>query len=175
MVLTMIAASGCRSPKTAPPRVEPLPVASEPSPAVPVPAPRDFSPSEDAAPRVDIAELNATLRQTGLIADAFFAYDSAILSDAGRLALQRSAMWLRDNRNTGLLIEGHCDERGTEQYNLALGDRRAAAASSYLQTLGIDRARVRTISYGEERPFADGTNEAAWAQNRRAHLVITER
>jgi peptidoglycan-associated lipoprotein len=71
-----------------------------------------------------------------------------------------------------LTIEGHCDERGTQQYNLALGDRRANTAADYLAVLGIGRERIGTISYGEERPFATGSGEGAWSQNRRAHLVL---
>ena len=83
-----------------------------------------------------------------------------------------TANWLRSNAGYNLLIEGHCDERGTEQYNLALGDRRANTAKEYLMTLGIDAGRIRTVSYGEERPFDEGHDDAAWAKNRRAHLVL---
>ena len=79
---------------------------------------------------------------------------------------------MKKNPQYSLLIEGHCDERGTEQYNLALGDRRANAAKEYIVALGIDGNRIRTVSYGEERPFDPGHDEAAWAKNRRAHLVI---
>ena len=71
-----------------------------------------------------------------------------------------------------MLIEGHCDERGTEQYNLALGDRRANAAKEFIVALGVDAGRIRTVSYGEERPFDPGHDETAWGKNRRAHLVI---
>jgi peptidoglycan-associated lipoprotein len=74
-----------------------------------------------------------------------------------------------------VLIEGHCDERGTDEYNLALGERRAKAAKDYLVTLGIADARLNTISYGESKPFAEGHNESAWQQNRRAHFVAVKR
>lgn len=104
----------------------------------------------------DIETLNQRAQREGWIADAFFAYDASTLDDAAQQALTKSATWLKANSQYGLLIEGHCDERGTEQYNLALGDHRAATASQYLQTLGIDGGRIRTVSYGEERPFAEG-------------------
>ncbi|HJQ39715.1 MAG TPA: peptidoglycan-associated lipoprotein Pal [Thermoanaerobaculia bacterium] len=137
----------------------------------------DF-PTTPIEPRVeseDIEEINRRAQAEGWIADAFFPYDASTLDDAAQQALTKSASYLREHPQYGLLIEGHCDERGTEQYNLALGDHRAATASQYLQTLGIDAARLRTVSYGEERPFAEGSNEEAWAQNRRAHLVLVKR
>ena len=87
-------------------------------------------------------------------------------------AVCASADWLKKNGQYSLLVEGHCDERGTEQYNLALGDKRANTAKEYLMTLGVDGSRIRTVSYGEERPFDPGHDEAAWAKNRRAHLVL---
>ena len=120
----------------------------------------------------DIGDINRAAHERGWIRDAFFVYDASTLDDAAQEALTQSATWLREHAQYGILIEGHCDERGTEQYNLALADRRAATASQYLQTLGIDGARIRTVSYGEERPFAEGSTEEAWAQNRRAHLVL---
>jgi peptidoglycan-associated lipoprotein len=104
-----------------------------------------------------------------------FEYDASTLSGDAQAALSTSASWLKANPKYSLLIEGHCDERGTEQYNLALGDRRANTAKDYLTTLGIDAGRIRTVSYGEERPFEEGHDEASWAQNRRAHLVLVSR
>src|SRR5947207_1296549 len=83
-----------------------------------------------------------------------------------------AATWLKAHPQYSLLIEGHSDERGTEQYNLALGDRRANTAKEYLATLGVDSSRMRTVSYGEERPFDPGHDESAWAKNRRDHLVL---
>jgi len=104
------------------------------------------------------------------IADVFFAFDSADLSGAARETLAASATVI--NRIGGnYQIEGHCDERGSAEYNLALGDRRARAAKDYLVSLGVDPSRLSTISYGEERPFAPGHDEASWAQNRRAHFL----
>jgi peptidoglycan-associated lipoprotein len=103
--------------------------------------------------------------------DAFFDYDKSDLRDDARAALDADGKLLRDNANARVTIEGHCDERGTPEYNLALGERRAAAARDYLVAAGIDAGRVEIISYGEERPFATGSDESAWAQNRRAHFV----
>ncbi len=131
------------------------------------------TPAEEVIP-TDETELNNWARGKGYIRDAFYNYDEATLDDAAQQALTASATWLRSSQGTGykLLIEGHCDERGTEQYNLALGDRRANSAKDYLVTLGVDASRIRTVSYGEERPFEEGHDDAAWSQNRRAHLVL---
>ncbi|HVE72014.1 MAG TPA: peptidoglycan-associated lipoprotein Pal [Thermoanaerobaculia bacterium] len=123
----------------------------------------------------DIREANRVARERGWIQDAFFAFDASTLDSEAQEALRRSAAWLRQNPEYRLRIEGHCDDRGTEQYNLALGDRRADTALSYLAALGIDRARIATVSYGEERPFEEGADESAWAQNRRVHLVLSAR
>jgi peptidoglycan-associated lipoprotein len=120
----------------------------------------------------DIEELNRVAQARGYIQDAFFEFNESTLTADAQSALTSSATWLKKNGQYNLLIEGHCDERGTEQYNLALGDRRANQAKEYLVTLGIDAGRIRTVSYGEERPFDPGHNEAAWAKNRRAHLVL---
>ena len=120
----------------------------------------------------DIEELNRVAQSRGLIQDAFFEYNESTLSSGAQAALTASADFLKKNGQYNLLIEGHCDERGTEQYNLALGDRRANTAKEYLATLGVDAGRIRTVSYGEERPFDGGHDESAWAKNRRAHLVL---
>jgi peptidoglycan-associated lipoprotein len=103
--------------------------------------------------------------------DAYFDYDSYDLREDARGALDADAKMLADHAHASLTIEGHCDERGTPEYNLALGERRANAAKDYLVAHGVDGSRIETISYGEERPFATGHDEASWAQNRRAHLV----
>jgi peptidoglycan-associated lipoprotein len=142
------------------------------------PQPSDFVQTETgASPRPeqlpsDVEQLNQLVQSRGYLRDAFFGYDESTLSSDAQSALTASADWLRRNPQYTILIEGHCDERGTEQYNLALGDRRATIARDYLITLGVDAARIRTVSYGEERPFAEGNSESAWSQNRRAHLVV---
>jgi peptidoglycan-associated lipoprotein len=104
----------------------------------------------------------------------FFETDSYSVDDEDRQVLNAQAAWLRQHPNVRVTIEGHCDERGTREYNLALGDRRANAAKNYLASLGIDVGRMTTISYGKERPVALGSDEEAWAKNRRAVTVIPE-
>jgi peptidoglycan-associated lipoprotein len=102
----------------------------------------------------------------------FFDLDKSDLKPEARRTLERQAAWLKQYGNVSVTIEGHCDERGTREYNLALGDRRAKAASNYLVSLGIAANRIRTISYGKERPAVLGSNEAAWSQNRRSVTVV---
>jgi len=104
--------------------------------------------------------------------DVTFDYDKADLTSAARAILERKAAWLQHNPNTNAAIEGHCDERGTVEYNIALGERRAKAAMNYLVDLGIKASRLSTVSYGKERPLDPGHDEAAWAKNRRAHFVV---
>lgn len=104
---------------------------------------------------------------------AFFDYDSAELSADARVVLDANASILKRYPQWTITVEGHCDERGTAEYNLALGERRAVAAQSYLVSLGVAASRLRTVSYGKEFPFDPGHDDAAWARNRRAHIVIT--
>ena len=102
----------------------------------------------------------------------YFAFDSSALSADTEGTLMRQAAFLNANPALTVTIEGHCDERGTREYNLALGDRRASAARDFLLAQGVDSARIRTISYGKERPAVAGSNDAAWAKNRRAATMI---
>jgi peptidoglycan-associated lipoprotein len=104
--------------------------------------------------------------------DIHFDFDTDTLTMDAQDLLKDKAQWLMDNPDAHVIIEGHCDERGSNAYNLALGDRRARAVKNFLVTLGIDSNRMTTISYGEERPLDPGHNEAAWAKNRRAHFVL---
>lgn len=103
----------------------------------------------------------------------FFDFDKADLRSDARAQVEKWADWLKKFPQNAVTVEGHCDERGTREYNLALGERRAAAAKKYLVALGIAANRVGTISYGKERPAVVGSNEAAWAQNRRDVMVVT--
>jgi peptidoglycan-associated lipoprotein len=119
--------------------------------------------------KMDVAELN----KKGYLTDAYFDYDQSDLREDARSALSADAEWLKKYPSVQVLIEGYCDERGTGAYNLALGDRRANAAKEYLVSLGVDGSRIRTVSYGEERPFCTESHEDCWQQNRRAHFVIT--
>lgn len=100
----------------------------------------------------------------------FFALDSDRLDDGARAALDANAKVMRERAGLRVIIEGHCDERGTVEYNQALGERRADAARAYLVSAGIDGSRISTVSYGKERPFAEGSTEEAWSQNRRAQF-----
>jgi peptidoglycan-associated lipoprotein len=103
----------------------------------------------------------------------YFATDKSDLDADARATLQKQAVWLRRYPSVAITIEGHADERGTREYNLALGERRANAAREYLRNLGVEPSRMKTISYGKERPVALGSNEEAWRQNRRAVTVIS--
>ena len=148
-------------------------IASNPAPetvAPPMPAIPALTPDEEIASR-SLEELNRSL----LLEPVFFVLDSAELDERGRQAVEANADMLARFPTWAVTIEGHCDERGTPEYNLALGERRAVAARRYLVELGLDAGRVRTVSYGKEFPFDPGHDETAWAANRRAHFVITEK
>lgn len=182
LVVLVLLAPSCRH-KRPPlqPQVVPPATASTPPPTdtgVRVPPPdADFpkEPDTSTAEPEDIGELNRMAQERGWIRDAMFPFDSSTLDPDAQAALRDSATWLRAHTEYGLQVQGHCDERGTEQYNLALGDRRASTAAQFLEASGVDTSRIRTVSYGEERPFAEGSTEEAWAQNRRAHLVLVKR
>ena len=103
----------------------------------------------------------------------YFDFDSAVLSPFATETLDRQGAWLQQFPNISVTVEGHADERGTREYNLAIGDRRATAVKNYLTALGVDSNRILTISYGEERPADAGNDESAWANNRRATTVVT--
>ena len=104
--------------------------------------------------------------------DIHFEFDSSTLTPEAQLILKKKAEWLQNTPEAMSTIEGHCDDRGTSEYNLALGDRRATSAKNFLVDLGISASRLTTISYGEERPVDPGQNEEAWAKNRRCHFTI---
>jgi peptidoglycan-associated lipoprotein len=172
LVVSSIAAAallaGCRhAAKPAAPVVAPAakaPAAAMSETRVPSPA-RDFQPAKPEAPAPAAPQLS--------LRDAFFPFDSATMTPDSQKNLQATADWLRAHAGAKVRIEGHCDERGTEQYKLALGDKRAWDAKEYLVALGIDPQRLSTISYGKDKPFALGHDEEAWAKNRRAHVVAT--
>jgi peptidoglycan-associated lipoprotein len=110
--------------------------------------------------------------QTNVGDRVFFAFDRSDLTPEAQATLDRQAQWLQQYQNVGIVVEGHADERGTREYNLALGDRRANAVRSYLVARGIPAARISTVSFGKERPAVAGSSEAAWAQNRRGVTVL---
>jgi peptidoglycan-associated lipoprotein len=124
-------------------------------------------PQEQPAPNVaDLFNQN--------VKDAFFDYDKSELTSDARDALQKDAEFLRSYPQVSVTIEGHCDERGSEEYNLGLGQRRADSAKQYLVSLGIDAGRLHTMSWGKEHPFCTEHNEDCWHQNRRAHFVMAQ-
>lgn len=165
----LILAPGCKKkpPTTAaqamPSATPAPPPAATPPSAAPAPAPAADVLSEDLS----------RLNRAGYLKDAFFDFDRSELRPDARTALAADADWLKKYPSVQVLIEGHCDERGTESYNLALGERRAGAANEYLAALGVAPSRVKVVSYGKERPFCTESSEACWQENRRGHLVIT--
>lgn len=122
---------------------------------------------EEAAMRKITAARNLFMNE-----DIYFDFDRSDLKPETQEILKGKADWLRSNSGESVIIEGHCDERGTNDYNLALGDRRAQSAKNFLKDLGIEKSRLTTISYGEERPADPRHNEDAWSKNRRAHFVL---
>lgn len=112
------------------------------------------------------------LNRQGVVSTVYFAYDSSALSDFTRTQLKANASWLMSNSDWTIVMGGHCDERGTKEYNLSLGERRASAARDYLATLGVDRSKLRVISYGEEDPAMGGHSEEAWKMNRRCTFTF---
>jgi peptidoglycan-associated lipoprotein len=116
---------------------------------------------------------SAVTEQSSPLADIQFELDSATLTDQARATLEKHALWLQGRRDVRVTIEGHCDERGTIEYNLALGEQRARAAREYLASLGVAADRLRAVSFGKERPLDPGHDEAAWARNRRDHFAVS--
>jgi peptidoglycan-associated lipoprotein len=148
--------------------------AASPPPRPGAPSDRVARPSaalsdEDIFARKTLAELNAERPLT----DVFFVLDNWVIGDEGRAILQKNAQWLLRWTSTRITIEGHCDDRGTSEYNLALGERRANAVREYLGSLGVTPDRVLVISKGEESPVCSETDESCWQQNRRGHPIIS--
>jgi peptidoglycan-associated lipoprotein len=179
-VLVMLVISGCAKKK--PPVARPMPPPSAtagtggstapPPPPRPIEEPVVVPPEpmrDDAIGSKSLDDLN---RESPL-SPVFFDLDSFDVSAEGQQVLQANAKVLKQFPSWQITIEGHCDERGTAEYNLALGERRALAAKTYLVSLGIPADKVRTVSYGKEFPFDPGHEDAAWSKNRRAHFVIT--
>ncbi len=162
-------------PAEPPPAVTPTPPPPPPAPPVEVPVAPVTPAPEDKLLTANLDELNRLVASQGLIKPVFYAFDSAELSPEAVSTLKANADVIRKYSTWKITIEGHCDERGTAEYNLALGERRAVAARTYLVTLGIPADRIQTVSYGKEFPFDPGHTEEAWAKNRRGQFVITGR
>src|SRR5579871_3687015 len=178
-VLLLLFAVGCH--KNKPPVVRPTPppppptstpAQRPPTPPEPVAEPTIVPPEPVAEDRIASASLD-DLNRNSPLKPVFFTLDSDELSAENQKTLEEDAAILKRYGTWTVTIEGHCDERGTAEYNLALGERRAVAARAYLVSLGIAADRLRTVSYGKEFPFDPGHDENAWAKNRRAHFVVT--
>jgi peptidoglycan-associated lipoprotein len=137
-----------------------------------VPPPPSSSAHKDVEGDVLSQDL-ATINRNGYLVDAYFDFDQSELRADARDGLAKDASWLKKYPSVQVLLEGHCDDRGTEAYNLALGDKRASAAREYLESLGIAESRIKTVSYGKERPFCDGDSDSCWQENRRDHVIVT--
>jgi peptidoglycan-associated lipoprotein len=178
LVVVSLALGGCapKKPPVARPLPPPPPTTPEAPPPPAPPAPVAERPVVAPPPVVEDPMASRSiddLNRDSPMRIVYFGYDSADLSSEARAALDANAGVLKKYPAWTVTIEGHCDERGTAEYNLALGERRAAAAQSYVVALGVPASRVKTVSYGKEFPFDPGHDEAAWARNRRAHFVIT--
>ena len=174
-----VAAAGCHKkvppvaptpPPPPPPSAAPVtpPPPPPPPPPVVTPAPRPLTEDEIFA-RKSLADLNAERP----LADVFFDLDKSEIRDDARTSLQKDADWMKRWASTQITLEGHCDSRGSAEYNLGLGSRRAAAVKDYLVNLGVLTGRVTVVSKGKEQPFCSEENESCWQQNRRGHFVIT--
>ena len=177
VVLALVGACAKKQPPVARPTTPP-PAAGDtstpPSPPEPVAEPQPVPPepvAEDALASRNIDEIN----KNSPFQPVFFLFDSSEIDSPGQQALNTNAEILKKYPTWVITIEGHADERGTAEYNLALGERRAVAARTYLVSLGVPADRLRTVSYGKEFPFDPGHDEAAWAKNRRAQFVVTSK
>ena len=149
------------------------PATATPEPEQPVNTGPDIQPLGRENPTGEDFSVNDASGENGPLGDVHFDYDQANLGDQARAVLEKYALWLQNHRQAKVAVEGHCDERGTVDYNLALGDKRARAARDYLVSLGVAADRLTTVSYGKERPLDPASNEQAWARNRRAHFLVT--
>lgn len=173
ILLAPLVLTGC--PKKKP---QPAPVSAPVTVAAPVaPAPTGPTEGDPVESPLDgeLVAANEHAYRSGLLGDVYFDFDQATLREEARARLSRNAEFLRSRPEFVVQIEGHCDERGTNDYNLALGERRAQAVREYLTQLGIAATRLRTVSFGEERPSCTQPDEACWQRNRRAHFLLVDR
>lgn len=168
-----VAVAGCAKKQTVKSDVDSgsAPVTEETS-GQQMPAAVEQQPVETARPAKADPGVAVTEEQVSSFADVLFEFDRFDLTESGRKTSQEVAAYMRKNPGAKLLIEGHCDIRGTAEYNMALGDRRATSVKNYLVSLGVSSAALSTTSYGKERPLDPGTDEMAHAKNRRAHFVL---
>lgn len=177
LVALALAASGCGKDKKKGPE-PPIPAPVERPATPPPPAPEERPVETEPFPSDPVQREEAStpsideLNRQGVLRTVYFGYDSSDLDPDARAALQANADWLKNNPGYRVVVAGHCDERGTIEYNLALGLRRAEVTIGYLADLGVPTAGLRPTSFGEERPAELGSGEAAWAKNRRAEFTI---
>ena len=166
------------APASAPVSNAPAPATTRTTPPPPPPAPSTRTAPASAAPTEDELFRRESLSQLNAshpLGDAFFDYDQFTLRDDARTALETDAKWLKRWPDTKIKVEGHADERGTAEYNLALGQHRANAVEDYLESLGIPASRIEITSLGKEAPFCSQSGESCWSQNRRGHFIVTSK
>src|SRR5688500_2270887 len=176
--IVILVATGCRrqapaqTPAPPPPptaaAAAPPPPPAPPTPPAPAPKPAPLT-EEQIFAQKSVEQLNAERP----LADVFFDYDQSGVRDDGRAPLQKNADWLKRWASTQISVEGHADSRGSSEYNLALGSRRATSVKDYLVNLGIPGNRITVVSKGKEQPFCTNSTEECWQQNRRGHFIIT--
>jgi peptidoglycan-associated lipoprotein len=179
LTIALVVSLGVAACRKAPPAAAPAPPPPATAPAAPPapPPPPPPPPAPEPAPLTE-EEIFAkkTLEQLNAerpLGDVFFDLDQSSIRADARPVLQKNADWMKRWTSTRITIEGHCDERGTAEYNLALGERRANAVKEYLVSLGVPADRIATVSKGKESPFCTESNESCWQQNRRGHFIIT--
>jgi len=175
-IIFMILLWGCSSKKVIQPvqpeSQQPPITQAETTPKVTQPAQPEERIHEETYAKIESTEEKPKYREEEIFKDIYFDYDQYDIRPDAKPILENIASWLSKNPNTKILIEGHCDERGTNEYNIALGDRRAKSARDFLVALGISQSRIEMISYGEEKPVCNEHTEECWSKNRRAHFVI---
>jgi len=176
--MLMVAAAGCgkKAPATTPAPPPPPQQAVAPTPPPPPAPPPPAAPPKPAPLTEEQLFAQKTLEQLNAerpLADVFFDYDQSGIRDDGRAPLQKNADWLKRWTSTQITVEGHADARGSSEYNLALGSRRASAVKDYLVNLGIPGNRITVVSKGKEQPVCTAESEQCWQQNRRGHFLIT--
>ena len=174
-LIVAVTVSGCaKKPPAATPPPPPPPTAPAPPPPPPPPPPQPTpAPAQLTEDEIFARKSLEDLNRERPLGDVFFAFDSFELSDVARAALDKNAQWMKRWTSTKVMVEGHCDSRGTAEYNLGLGEKRATAARDYLVSLGIPAERVTMVSKGKEAPFCTVEDESCWSQNRRGHFIFT--
>ncbi len=184
LVVAVIFVACAKQPATISPAAAPAPIeggesrSAGPATAAPAPTlttPAPSTPAPAAGPVGGARPAPSEFTAVPDVKDIFFDYDKYDIRPGDAKTLDANAAWLKSKGNMLVLIEGHCDERGTNEYNLALGERRAKAAMNYLVSQGVQASRITIISYGEERPVCSEKSEACWAKNRRAHFLVKAR